>query len=631
MKGFIKVRSMSKAVTEQINLLFEAVKDLESLEEIKPHCDKFNAWVRENTSYSNESLGTVLSRSGFYKKFRSIPLVQGKNAESINKHNENGEVIGTKLDHYVILLCGLSNKEWEDRNSTTRVTDRLQNGQEIDPDLYLEVTGKLLESSNPHELAVGLIAATGRRPHEILVRAKFSVIKGEDYQVKFSGQGKKRGESPVFPIATLYPAKYIAEKLKQLHSQEVTKKLLAEINREFPGDIPAQNRAIDSKRNGSLNRVVREFFGDKKQSNPVLQFRYGEEQDNNKALRAAYICLAVERDCEGSIGSKMLHAAKLAGHFIGDEKVNDSELKHLVTTLGYSDYYTTKSVNFPTMNKEKTLTIRAIESDYEAIKKLQVDLDLPNQQSLISHLVESYMNRVDTAKKVQSLETENSQLKTQIKQLQEDKKQMEVSQVNLLELQTENAKLKEQINQLQQAKTQTEVPPPAQPISLDSKDLESWLNKRLETLLNEKLAGMNIPATQQTREVVVPVKQVKEVDLTGLTNAELWGEKRKGAPDEKIRRSFLAICDYNDTLATGDNDRLAITNLALSQLSGANRGVIGEWVAQHRDEVVSHNAKYGMGNKKDPTSTETYFNKGKDVDRLLRLVSDNFLDGQAIK
>jgi len=63
------------------------------------------------------------------------------------------------------------------------------------------------------------------------------------------------------------------------------------------------------------------------------------------------------------------------------------------------------------------------------------------------------------------------------------------------------------------------------------------------------------------------------VDLTGLTNAELWGEKRKGAPDEKIRRSFLAICNYNDTLATGDNDRLAVTNLALSQLSGANRGV----------------------------------------------------------
>jgi len=115
--------------------------------------------------------------------------------------NEPGEVIGTKLDHDVILLCGLTNQEWSDRNQTTRVTDRLQNGQEIDPDLYLEVTRKLLENNDPHELAVGLIAATGRRPHEILARAKFSLIKGEDYQVKFSGQDKKRGETPVFAIA----------------------------------------------------------------------------------------------------------------------------------------------------------------------------------------------------------------------------------------------------------------------------------------------------------------------------------------------------------------------------------------------------------------------------------------------
>jgi len=107
----------------------------------------------------------------------------------------------------------------------------------------------------------------------------------------------------------------------------------------------------------------------------------------------------------------------------------------------------------------------------------------------------------------------------------------------------------------------------------------------------------------------------------------LWGDKKKGGLEENIRRSFLAICNYNDTLATGNNDRLAVTNLALSQLSGANRGIIGKWVEQHRDEVVSHNAKYGMGNKKDPTSTETYFNKGKDVERLLKLVSDNFLDG----
>lgn len=58
---------MSKAVQEQVDQLFVAVKDLQSLEEIKPHCEKFNEWINTNTNYSIKSLGTVLSRSGFYK------------------------------------------------------------------------------------------------------------------------------------------------------------------------------------------------------------------------------------------------------------------------------------------------------------------------------------------------------------------------------------------------------------------------------------------------------------------------------------------------------------------------------------------------------------------------------------
>ncbi|MFM6138558.1 MAG: protelomerase family protein, partial [Sphaerospermopsis kisseleviana] len=178
---------MSKKVAAQVNKLFEAVKSLHSLEEIKPHCEEFNEFIYTQTNYSRKSFGTVLSRTGFYEKFRSIPLEQGKNAD----------LIGHELQHYCLLLCGLSNEDWKNRNTTTRVNDRLTStGQEVDPETYLDVTGKLLLSNNPHELAVGLIAATGRRPHEILARAIFSQIRGEDYHVMFSGQGKKRGEKP---------------------------------------------------------------------------------------------------------------------------------------------------------------------------------------------------------------------------------------------------------------------------------------------------------------------------------------------------------------------------------------------------------------------------------------------------
>jgi hypothetical protein len=377
---------MSKALQEQINQLFGATKDLMSLEEIKPYCDRFNQWVNTNTSYSTKSLGTVLSRYGFYKLFKSLKLEQGKNAETIPIRDKDGNIKGTQLRHYAVLLCGLDEKEWKERNDTTRVIERLGNDHEIDPDAYLEVTGQLLESSDPHKLAVGLVAATGRRPHEILARAKFTAIEGQSYQVQFEGQGKKRGDKPVFPIATLYPAEYIIKCLYRLRREASTKALLKEVANQHPTDLAAQNREIDSRRNGSLNRVVRERFGDKGDAVPILAFRHGEEQDNCKALRAAYGALATERDCDRSVGSKMLHYARLLGHFV-KENPTDKELQGVATSLGYADYFTTKPVAFPTApQKEKMHQVRTTEDDFEAIKKLQERWKLPNQQSVISRM-----------------------------------------------------------------------------------------------------------------------------------------------------------------------------------------------------------------------------------------------------
>ncbi len=53
---------MSKALEAKVNELFEATKDLRSFESMKPHCDRFNDWLRKQ-SYSVESLGTVLSQA----------------------------------------------------------------------------------------------------------------------------------------------------------------------------------------------------------------------------------------------------------------------------------------------------------------------------------------------------------------------------------------------------------------------------------------------------------------------------------------------------------------------------------------------------------------------------------------
>ena len=123
---------------------------------MQPYCDDFNSWIKENTTYSQKSLGTVLSRAGLYKKFKSLPLEQEVNAVPVPKLDKDGNQLATELKHFVLTQCGLTKVEWTDRNTTTRATDRLSNGNEIDPEQYLEVVGKLLTSDDPHELACRL-------------------------------------------------------------------------------------------------------------------------------------------------------------------------------------------------------------------------------------------------------------------------------------------------------------------------------------------------------------------------------------------------------------------------------------------------------------------------------------------
>jgi len=94
--------------------------------------------------------------------------------------------------------------------------------------------------------------------------------------------------------------------------------------------------------------------------------------------------------------------------------------------------------------------------------------------------------------------------------------------------------------------------------------------------------------------------------------------------EDKIRRSFNAIALYNDTVATGDDDRLAITNQALRELSGVNGLLVGDWIKAHASEVISHNSKYGMQNAKDPSKTETYYNKRHGAEKITEILNLDF-------
>ncbi|MHC5723557.1 MAG: hypothetical protein ACYTXY_05255 [Nostoc sp.] len=381
---------------------------------------------------------------------------------------------------------------------------------------------------------------------------------------------------------------------------------------EFPDDLAAQNKAIEDKRGNSLRRVVQEYFGGKDTEEPLLNFREGQEQNDCTALRAACACLVTERDCRGSVGAKMYFAACFLGHITPGAKISDSDLKHITTTLGYSDYYTTKPVGFPDApEKEKLSNVRVSSSDLEAIRHLQEELQAPNQQSVISKLIESFNSRLDVAKQLQQAQQKLAQSEAQVKQLQESN------------------------NQLQQEKTAMETTAQQpQMVTLNSTDLESWLEKKIIEVVGKVTQGQAMPTAGYAYAVTAPAKVAppkEEIDWQAKTDAEVWGSKAPMAALEKIRRSYQAIALYNDTVATGDGDRLAITNQALRELSGCNGLLVRDWIEQHKDEIISHNAKFGMENKKDPSNPASYANKGKDTDKILLLINEEFLSGEGFK
>ena len=298
----------------------------------------------------------------------------------------------------------------------------------------------------------------------------------------------------------------------------------------------------------------------------MLAIRHGEEQDNCKALRAAYAALATERDCPKSIGEKMLHAARLLGHYVG-EKPTDSSLRQTVTTLGYLDYYSNKPVPFPNNSvedKQPKANVRVFADDLKAIKELQEKWELPNQQATVRNLIE-------LAQKAKELEEK------------------------LLDTQ---AQLEEFKNQ-QLEKTDTET----------MENIESTISRILDEKLSQLIPQLQqVESTSTNNKTAKPKPKEDDTDWESMSSEELKESKTRGAAEEKLRRSYLAITNHNDHKARDNdgkpdgNQMWVINNQALRQLSGCNGMLVKDWMVRHQTAIDDHNSKYELG---------TYHNKGR--------------------
>lgn len=559
---------MDKSIFKNPVEFLKTIQPLRNPDEIKVLCEE----LADMHGQGRVSPVTVTKNLSAYSKLiKEVPadeLIEGKNAYIQIKRDGS-----LWKRHLYFKYTGIDSADYAKVNAvrTDKKIDRLKNQTELPVVKYFATTLDLLKSANAWELATGLIAASGRRPTEILVSGNFTkpLEVSEEfkigYTVKFSGQAKKKGkEVEDYLIPVLVPTDYFLhcfKRFKKMPEAIDIKNYVAKLEQQGK-TLEEIRRDIEDKKGKTLRRVCSRNFD-----------YFGEETDvTNSVLRGAYALLVCERDKPKKI-NHVFYLSNILGHFNESEK----NLTNLLTTLNYDRFYLEGTVPYPEVQFQTTATsgvkvmsLRAYESEVNELNQLRTELGKANQPDVIKEVLDGYRQR------------------------EIDRKMNEILKKDLAE---KERVLTEKV--------------------IEVKQLKEALQKSEKSA--QKVEG----------DLTLPeLKPFQKVE--GMTNIELWNTSTKGCSEEKLSRSYQAITAYNDTVATEAGNRLAITNQALRALSGVNGFQVGEWIKAHADEVISHNSKYEMQNSKDPRKVETYYNKRHgeaNVKSLLKYISDKFLDG----
>ena len=540
---------------------FEKIRELRNPEEIKALCQELRDYLYPDKDNKNKNKATPYNK--LINTLTNEELIEGENAFIYTK--QDGSLWKRHL-HFKYV--GLSSEEWSEINRKTIVLDRLEDCQKINVASYLETTIKLSQSDDYNELAVGLVAASGRRPYEIWVQGQFTILDQlpdylkPGYFVNFKGQLKKRDsdisedEKTEYRIGLLVPAQFFLGAFNRLRKSTRVLELKTEVKKLVKQGLSETDieKKISDSVTPQMRRVIQNNFID-------LPKRQGDKDINNKSLRAAYTRLITDRDCPKNIVS-VLWASRSVGHFIDNQKPDDSQLSHLVTTLGYLGYYADTDVPFVTLPEkkkvEKAMQVRVTSEDFGFIKDLQDKWELPNQQTVVTQLI----------KKADEVE----HLKRQIMDAQ--------AQINDLQKQLEEKSTMEAQPQIQ---------------AIDKNLLREMMVEILTEL--QPTTPQSQPSTSTATATATPSptptirKPKPELDYESMGNDELKKLRSDGAVDEKIRRAFLAITDFNDAQPSNAT-RWAITNQSLRQVSGCNGQKVREWMEHNQGSVNDHNNKY---------------------------------------
>jgi hypothetical protein len=495
------------------------------------------------TSWMNAARGNMTSIRNALREWQLNATLTPEN--SYPQQTKKGIV----QQHYALLIMNYPPEFDAARKKPTedRKNEQRRNLSPINCiDKYVETIEKLLDSYDYRELAVGLIAATGRRMSEILSTASF--VQTGQFEADFEGQLKAKGEERKYSALTLVESHKVVDGLFKLRR-------MAEIK-----EMKHWNLAeIDSGKNSTVNTKVKEYFGD------LIEPPHGEKFLSSKNLRAAYAAIAIYLFCRSN-HSESLFIKERLGH-TGDATASNYEDYQVVDINGKA---LVRGAWVNRMNEEMGKPMLA-----EIKPQLRMTVaakEVINDQEFL--LYPDQLSRIEELIRLARIG----------KQYEEGKLVKEVVKV---------------------VEVVKEVEKPVEVIKEVVKEVERIVEKPLEAI---REARKSLEGVEQVEEVtpveeVKPVQEVKAVEevkptntrFEEMSNEELRGCQAPGSALEKIRRSVLAIKVYNED--KGKKEQWAINVSTLEDLSGCHSKAVREYLDsdEGRLQVTDYNLEKGFG------------------------------------
>lgn len=466
---------------------------------VKYLCTEEKGWFEQQ--YQNDN--TRAAHMTKYRKAIAALSADRTFPKAVTYEQETQD--GPMRQHIALKWMNYSSEFHQTRQAPTQAKTKAQRRQRVafEPQPVIDAAVTALSSNSTWEVAAAIILLTGRRPTEILKSAEFTQT--GPYQLEFSGQLKSRSEKAILRrsgFANAYPI-YCLVRTHLLIDAFTRFRRIASI-RELQ---EAENTAVDSRLNATVNRAVRKVFPEE-----ILPAPLGESLLSAKNLRAAYTNIAYHL-----FGTAAASIGSFAEDFLGHQNAGSA--------ANYEDYYCVDAEGQPLAVGLLRDELKVKAKRPKAAKRTTVHVD-----GLLKERFETFGGGTHKEKMAQLLDAAERSERL-ARQLHNAQQRLKVA--------------RDHIELLQQKQLSAQAPPQ-----------------------NQSATVPNPKASDPDKE---PAHTPIPDDWTAVSNDELNGSQIPGSADEKIRRSIEAIHEFNEERETAEQWSITPTVIQKLSGSNANR------------------------------------------------------------